>query len=150
MKQNLIAKNRKAYHNYFILDTYEAGIVLKGSEVKSLREGKVNLKDSYISINNYISIANGIHISSYSHTGFTGHDPYRPKLILLNKKEMNRLNQKVAEKGLTLIPLKMYFKGSWAKLEIGLAKGKKHYDKRESIKKKELKRDLDREMKNRK
>ena len=150
MKQNLIAKNRKAYHNYFILDTYEAGIVLKGSEVKSLREGKVNLKDSYISINNYISIANGIHISSYSHTGFTGHDPYRPKLILLNKKEMIRLNQKVAEKGLTLIPLKMYFKGSWAKLEIGLAKGKKHYDKRESIKKKELKRDLDREMKNRK
>ncbi len=150
MKHNLIAKNRKAYHNYFILDTYEAGIVLKGSEVKSLREGKVNLKDSYISINNYISIANGIHISSYSHTGFTGHDPYRPKLILLNKKEMIRLNQKVAEKGLTLIPLKMYFKGSWAKLEIGLAKGKKHYDKRESIKKKELKRDLDREMKNRK
>ena len=97
MKHNLIAKNRKAYHNYFILDTYEAGIVLKGSEVKSLREGKVNLKDSYISINNYISIANGIHISSYSHTGFTGHDPYRPKLILLNKKEMIRLNQKVAD-----------------------------------------------------
>ena len=150
MKDNLIAKNRKAYHNYFILDTYEAGIVLKGSEVKSLREGMVNLKDSYISINNYISIANGIHISPYSHTGFSGHDPYRPRLILLNKKEMIRLNQKVAEKGLTLIPLKMYFKGSWAKLEIALAKGKKHYDKRESIKRKELKRDLDRELKNRK
>ena len=144
MKSGIIATNRKAYHNYFIIDTYEAGIVLKGSEVKSLREGKVNLKDSYISIQNYTATLFGVHIGSYSHTGFSGHDPYRKRHLLLTKKEMNRLSQKVSVKGLTLIPVKMYFKGSWAKIEIALAKGKKTYDKRESIKRKDMKRDMER------
>ena len=148
MKTGLIATNRKAYHNYFIIDTCEAGIILKGSEVKSLREGKVNLKDSYISIRNYTATLIGLHISAYSHTGFSGHEPYRQRQLLLSKKEMTRLSQKVAEKGLTLIPVKMYFKGSWAKIEIALAKGKKTFDKRESIKRKDMKRDLDRELRN--
>ena len=148
MKSGIIATNRKAYHNYFIMDTYEAGIVLKGSEVKSLREGKVNLRDSYISIRNYTATLFGVHISAYSHTGFSGHDPYRKRQLLLTKKEMTRLSQKVSEKGLTLIPVKMYFKGSWAKIEIALAKGKKTFDKRESIKRKDMKRDLDRELRN--
>jgi SsrA-binding protein len=146
MKSGIIATNRKAYHDYFIIDTCEAGLILKGSEVKSLREGKVNLKESYISIRNYTATLIGMHISSYSHTGFTGHDPYRPRQLLLTKKEMARLSQKVAEKGLTLIPVKMYFKGSWAKIEIALAKGKKTFDKRESIKRKDMKRDTDREL----
>ena len=144
MKSGIIATNRKAYRDYFIIDTWEAGIILKGSEVKSLREGKVNLKDSYISIRNYTATLIGVHISAYSHTGFAGHDPYRPRQLLLTKKEMTRLSKKVAEKGLTLIPVKMYFKGSWAKIEIALAKGKKTFDKRESIKRKDMKRDMDR------
>jgi len=149
MISQLIATNKKAYHEYHILDTCEAGIVLKGSEVKSLRENKVNLKDSYIMIRNSIATLNGVHISTYSKTGFTGHDPYRTRQLLMSKKEMLVFSQKSAEKGYTIIPLKMYFNRKWAKIEIGLAKGKKIFDKRESIKRKDLKRDTERELRNR-
>tara|TARA_Y100001968_G_C18879650_1_gene491114 strand:+ start:34 stop:486 length:453 start_codon:yes stop_codon:yes gene_type:complete len=148
MNIKVIAKNKKAYYDYFIFDKYEAGIVLLGSEVKSIREGRVNLKDSYISIRKKNAIVNGLHINSYSHTGYNGHDPDRSKVLLLNKKEMLTLGQKISEKGLTLIPVRLYFKGSWIKLEIALAKGKKQYDKRETIKKKELKREINRQMRN--
>ncbi|MBH50020.1 MAG: SsrA-binding protein [Candidatus Marinimicrobia bacterium] len=149
MKSKIVATNKKAYHDYFIIDTCEAGIVLRGSEVKSIREGNINLKDSYITIHKFVVKMNGVHISRYSHSGYTDHDPYRERRLLLSKKETTQLSRKVAEKGFTLIPVKLYFKGSWAKVEIALAKGKKTYDKRESIKKKDLKRDIERELRRR-
>ena len=149
IKSGTIATNRKAYHDYFIIDTCEAGIVLKGSEVKSIREGNVNLKDSYVTIHKYVAIVNGMHISTYSHSGYSDHDPYRQRQLLLSKKETIQLSKKVAERGFTLIPVKLYFKKSWAKVEIAVAKGKKTYDKRESIKKKDLKRDTERELRRR-
>jgi SsrA-binding protein len=149
MISKLIATNKKAYREYHILDTCEAGIVLKGSEVKSLRENKVNLKDSYIMIRNSIATLNGVHISAYSNTGFIGHDPYRTRHLLMSKKEMLVFSQKSAEKGYTIIPLKLYFNKRWAKIEIGLAKGKKTFDKRESIKRRDMKRDTERELRTR-
>ena len=149
MNEKIISTNRKAFHEYFILEKYEAGIDLLGSEVKSLREGSANLKEGYVIIRNGNAILIGVHISPYSHTGFKGHDPVRDRQLLLNKREIFKLSKKVAEKGLTLIPLRMYFKNGWAKVEFGLAKGKKHYDKKESIKKRDIKRDTDREMRKR-
>jgi SsrA-binding protein len=146
MNERIIATNRKAFHEYFILDKFEAGIELLGSEVKSLREGSGNLKEGYVVIRDGNAILVGVRISPYSHTGFTGHDPLRDRQLLLQKKQIMKLARKVAEKGLTLIPLRMYFKGGWAKVEIGLAKGKRHYDKKESIKKRDIKRETDREV----
>jgi len=149
MNEKIIATNRKAYHEYFILEKYEAGIELFGSEVKSLREGGANIKEGYVLIREGIPLLIGVRISPYSHTGFQGHEPSRDRRLLLNRREINKLIKKTAEKGLTLIPLKMYFKDGWAKIEIGLAKGKKHYDKKESIKKRDMKRDTEREIRKR-
>ena len=141
MDQKGIATNKKAYHEYFILDKLEAGIELTGSEVKSLREGKASLKEGYVIIRDKEAFMMGVHISPYSHTGYSGHEPNRERRLLLTK-----LGQKIAEKGMTIIPLKLYFKKSWAKVEIGVAKGKKHYDKKAALKEKDIKRDTDREM----
>ncbi|MCJ7801712.1 MAG: SsrA-binding protein SmpB [Candidatus Marinimicrobia bacterium] len=146
MNEKIIATNRKAYHEFFILDKFEAGIELLGSEVKSLREGSGNLKEGYVVIREGNAVLIGVHISPYSHTGFTGHDPLRDRQLLLNKKEIIKLVKKVSEKGLTLIPLRMYFKNGWVKVEIGLAKGKHHYDKKDSIKKRDIKRETEREV----
>ena len=146
MNERVIATNRKAFHEFFILDKFEAGIELVGSEVKSLREGSGNLKEGYVVIRDGNAVLVGVRISPYSHTGFTGHDPLRDRQLLLQKKQILKLARKVAEKGLTLIPLRMYFKNGWVKVEIGLAKGKRHYDKKESIKKRDIKRETDREV----
>lgn len=146
MNEKIIATNRKAFHEYFILEKYEAGIDLSGSEVKSLREGAANIKEGYVLIREGNAMLIGVRISPYSHTGFKGHEPSRDRQLLLNKREIIKLSKKVAEKGLTLIPLRMYFKNGWAKIEIGLAKGKRHYDKKESIKNRDIKRDTEREI----
>ena len=149
MNEKIIATNRKAYHEFFILDKFEAGIELLGSEVKSLREGSGNLKEGYVIIRDGNAVLIGVHISPYSHTGFQGHDPLRDRQLLLNKREIIKLLKKVSEKGLTLIPLRMYFKNGWVKVEIGLAKGKHHYDKKDSIKKRDIKRETEREVRKR-
>ena len=147
MKNTTIAKNRKAFHEYTINETYEAGIQLKGSEVKSIREGKASLKQSYIVIRRKEAWLKGCHIASYSHTGFEGHDTIRNRKLLLHKYEISRIESKLAEKGLTAIPTKLYFKGGIIKLEFGLAKGKKLYDKRATKKKRDVERDIQRAMK---
>ncbi|MBI4689477.1 MAG: SsrA-binding protein SmpB [Nitrospirae bacterium] len=146
---NIVCQNRKAYHDYHIEEMVEAGIALLGTEVKSLREGKGNLKDSYVTVKeNEIFLLN-CHISPYSHGNITNHDPLRTRKLLLHRKEIERLKGKVAQKGYTLIPLKIYFKGSMAKVEVGLAKGKRFYEKRETIKEREAKRMIERAMKSR-
>ncbi len=147
MKNTTIAKNRKAFHEYTINETYEAGIQLKGSEVKSIREGKASLKQSYIVIRRKEAWLKGCHIASYSHTGFEGHDTIRNRKLLLHKYEISRIESKLAEKGLTAIPTKLYFKGGIIKLEFGLAKGKKLYDRRATKKKRDVERDIQRAMK---
>ena len=147
MKNTTIARNRKAFHEYTINETYEAGIQLKGSEVKSIREGKASLKQSYIVIRKKEAWLKGCHIASYSHTGFEGHETIRNRKLLLHKYEISRIESKLAEKGLTAIPTKLYFKGGIIKLEFGLAKGKKLYDKRATKKKRDVERDIQRAMK---
>ncbi len=145
--EQVVSTNRKAYHDYFIEETYEAGITLLGTEVKSLREGKVNLKDSYAFIKgNEIFLLN-CHISPYSHGNIQNHDPLRTRKLLLHRKEINKLWGELTQKGLTLIPLKIYFKKGKAKVEIGLCKGKKQYEKREVLKEKEARREIERHMK---
>ncbi len=143
----IIAQNRKAFHDYSIEETVEAGIQLTGTEVKSLREGKANLKDSYVIVKNGEVFLFNCHISPYSHGNIMNHDPLRTRKLLLHKKEISRLQGKAAIKGYSLIPLKLYFKGSHVKVEVGLARGKKQYEKRESIKKKEADREIERAMK---
>ena len=147
MNTKLIAKNPTAKHNYEILDTYETGIVLSGTEIKSIRLGKVNLKDSYASISNGECYVYNLHISPYEHGNIYNKDPLRPKKLLLHKKEIIRLEQKVKEKSFTLVPTKIYFKRGRVKVEICLGKGKKNYDKRESEKEKDQKRTIDKAMK---
>ena len=147
MKNTTIATNRKAFHEYVIIETYEAGIQLVGSEVKSIRESKVSLKQSYIVIRAKEAWLKGCHIASYSHTGFEGHETVRNRKLLLHKYEINRIEAKLAEKGLTAVPTKLYFKGGIIKVEFGLAKGKKLYDKRASKKKRDVERDIQRAMK---
>ncbi len=142
----LIANNKKAYHDYFIEETYEAGIALHGTEVKSCRMGKCSIKESFIRIENGEVIAYGLHISPYEKGNIFNRDPLRPKKLLLHKYEINRLAGKIKEKGYTLIPLKVYLKGSLVKVEIGLAKGKKLYDKRREIAKKDQKREAERDF----
>ncbi|MCX8070168.1 MAG: SsrA-binding protein SmpB [Thermodesulfovibrionales bacterium] len=145
----IITQNRKAYHDYFIEETYEAGIVLKGTEVKSIREGRINLKDSYVIIKDLEALLLNCHISPYSHGNIMNHDPLRTRKLLLNKKEIVRLLGKTQQKGYSIVPLKVYFKGPHAKVEIGLAKGKREYEKRDSIKEREAKREIDKVMKSR-
>ena len=143
----LIANNKKAYHDYFIEDTYEAGIALHGTEVKSVRMGKCSIKESFIRIENGEVIVYGMHISPYEKGNIFNRDPLRPKKLLLHRSEINKLNGKIAEKGFTIVPLKVYLKGSLIKVEIGLARGKKLYDKREDIRRKDIKREAQRDFK---
>ena len=137
MNTKLIAKNPTAYHNYNIEDTFECGIVLTGTEIKSIRAGKVNLKDTYVNIKNGEAFIYGMHISPYEHGNIFNKDPLRTRNLLLNKKEINKLLGYVSQKGLSLIPIKLYFKNNFVKLELGIGKGKKLYDKREDIAKKD-------------
>ncbi len=143
----IICKNRKAFFNFEIEDTFEAGICLMGSEVKSLRDGKANLSDSYGKIRNGEIFLVDCHISPYSQANRENHEPLRDRKLLLHKREIKKLTGKVAERGYSLVPLRMYFKNGKVKLEMGLARGKKNYDKRESIKKKDQRRELERMMK---
>ena len=143
----IIANNKKAYHDYFIEETYEAGISLHGTEVKSLRMGKCSVKESFIRIENGEVIAYGLHISPYEKGNIFNRDPLRPKKLLLHRSEINKISGKISEKGYTLVPLKVYLKGSLIKVEIGLAKGKKLYDKRQDIAKKDQRREAERSFK---
>ena len=145
----VVCQNRKAYHDYHIEETLEAGIALLGTEVKAIREGKVNLKDSYVIVKDSEVLLLNCHISPYSHGNIMNHDPLRTRKLLLHRREIERLRGKAAVKGFTLIPLKLYFKGSYAKVEIGLAKGKQLFEKRETIKEREAKREIARAMKSR-
>jgi len=142
-----IAQNKKAYHDYFVEDTYEAGISLAGTEVKSIRAGKVNLKDSYISLKTGEAIIIGMHISPYEKGNIFNKDPLRDRKLLLHKREISKLIGLSQQDGYTIIPLKMYFKNSYVKLEIGVCKGKKDYDKRAAIAEKDSKRRIDRALK---
>lgn len=144
----IIADNRKARHDYFIIETYEAGIELFGTEVKSLRAGGVNLKDSYCDIDNGELFALGVHISPYEQGNIFNRDPMRPKKLLMHKKEIMKLTGLVSRDGYTLVPLSLYFKGSRVKMAVGLCRGKKLYDKRDSIAKRDADRDIERAMKN--
>ena len=143
----LIANNTKAYHDYFILDTYETGISLAGTEVKSLRMGKCSIKESFVRIENGEVFIYGMHISPYEKGNIFNKDPLRPRKLLLHKYEINKLLGKTKEKGIAIVPLKVYFKGSLVKVEIGLAKGKKLYDKRQDIAKKDQQREASRDFK---
>ncbi|HHT53930.1 MAG TPA: SsrA-binding protein SmpB [Clostridiales bacterium] len=145
----VIAQNRKARHDYFVDDNYEAGIALCGTEVKSIRAGAVNLKDSYCTIKNGELYAVGMHISPYEKGNIFNHNPLRDKKLLMHKKEILKLAGLVNQKGYTLVPLSLYFSGSRVKLEVGLCRGKKLYDKRETIAKKEAELEIERRMRNR-
>lgn len=143
----LIANNKKAYHEYFILETFEAGVALHGTEVKSLRMGKGSIKESFVRIEHGEVFVYGMHISPYEKGNIFNKDPLRPKKLLLHKSEINKLTGKINEQGVTIVPLKIYFKDALVKVEIGLAKGKKLYDKRESIAKKDQQREAQRDFK---
>lgn len=143
----VIADNRKAFHDYFIEEKYEAGIALSGTEVKSLRAGKVNLKDSYCTIKDGEIFLVGVNISHYEHGNRFNLDPMRTRKLLMHKNEIIRLYSTIKQDGLTLVPTKMYFKDSKVKVEVGLARGKKNYDKRDSLAEKQAKRDIDRALK---
>lgn len=149
MSEKLVCKNRKAEHDYDIEEVYQAGIVLLGPEVKSLRQGRANLKDSYAKIKAGEVFLYNMHISPYPHAHNVNLDPTRTRKLLLKKKEIKRLIGKTQEKGYTLIPLKVYFSGKWAKVDIGLAKGRKKVDKRRILKERELKREMDQFIKKR-
>jgi len=145
--QKLVANNKKAFHDYFIDETYEAGIALHGTEVKSMRMGKCSIKESFIRIENGEVYVYGMHISPYEKGNIFNKDPLRVKKLLMHKYEINKLAGKIAEKGYTLVPLQVYFKDGRAKVEIGLARGKKLYDKRQDIAKKDQRREHEREFK---
>lgn len=145
----VIAENRKAYHDYFIDEKFECGIVLSGTEVKSLRMGKVNLKDSYVTVKEGEMWLIGVHISPYEMGNRFNLDPMRSRKLLMHKKEIIKLFSKIKLEGITLVPTKCYFKDGKVKFEVGLARGKKDYDKRDTLAKKQAQRDIDRAMKNR-
>jgi SsrA-binding protein len=148
--EKAVATNRKAYHDYFVEEKFEAGIMLQGTEVKSLRDGRVNLQDSYASVKGGEAFLHHCHISPYSHGNLMNHEPLRTRKLLLHRKEINKLLSKTQQQGLTLIPLRIYFsKRGLAKVEIGLAKGKKQHDRRASIKSREASREVERAMKDR-
>jgi len=138
-----VATNRRARHDYEILDTIEAGIQLRGSEVKTLREGRASLQDAYAEVDGGEAVLH-MQIPAYSHTGYDGHEPTRPRKLLLHRKEIDQLARRLAERGLTLVPLRLYFKHHLVKVELGVAKGKRAYDKRQAIAKRDAAREMDR------
>jgi SsrA-binding protein len=145
----VVSQNKKAYHDYFIEETYEAGIVLQGTEIKSIRAGKCNLKDSYARIQNGEAWLYSMHVSPYEQGNRYNHDPLRPRKLLLHGKEIAKLYGEAKETGMALVPLKIYLKNGFAKVLLGLAKGKKNYDKRETLKKKEANREIERAFRDR-
>lgn len=147
MGEKLICNNKKAYHDYFVEEKFEAGMVLYGTEVKSLRQGKANLNDAFVQIRSGEAFLNNLHISPYEFGNRENQDPDRLRKLLMHKKEIIKLFSKIREQGYTVIPLRLYFKNGMVKAEIGLAKGKKLYDKREDLKKKDHKREVDQAMK---
>ena len=149
MTVKVIANNRKAFHNYHIGDRYEAGLVLTGSEIKSIRMGRISLGDAYVKPENGELWLHNIHITRYEASSYLGHEPKRPRKLLLHKKEIKNLTGQIAEKGLTIVPTRLYIKGHVAKVEIALARGKRQYDKRESIARREVERELARATKRR-
>ncbi|KMY51762.1 SsrA-binding protein SmpB [Peribacillus loiseleuriae] len=144
-----LAQNKKAYHDYFIEETFEAGIVLQGTEIKSIRAGKANLKDSFAKIERGELYLHNMHVSPYEQGNRYNHDPLRTRKLLLHRKEINKLIGETKETGYTIVPLKVYLKNGFAKVLIGLGKGKKQYDKREDLKRKEAKRDIERAFRDR-
>ncbi|GAB6184164.1 SsrA-binding protein SmpB [Thermodesulfovibrio hydrogeniphilus] len=148
MSIKIVCQNKKAYADYDIEETIEAGVVLTGTEVKALREGRANIKDSYVIIKDGEAFLLNCHISPYSHGNIFNHDPVRTRKLLLHKREIQRLAGKIQQKGYSLIPLKIYFKGPYAKVEIAIARGRKKYEKRDIIKKKEAQREIERALKN--
>lgn len=147
-EDNQIAKNPTAYHNYEILETYEAGLVLSGTEIKSIRAGKINLKDSYADIDKNGEVyAHNVHISPYEHGNIYNKNPLRPKKLLLNRREINKLVGAITQKGYTLVPIDVHFSKNYVKMTLGVGKGKKLFDKREDLKKKEDQRKIERYMK---
>ena len=148
-EQRILASNRKAYHDYFLDDAQEAGMVLTGTEIKSVREGKLNLRDSYVQIRGGQAFLMNAHISPYSQGNRANPDPKRDRKLLLHKREIRRLQAAVQEKGLTIVPLRVYLKNNRAKVEIALARGKKLYDKREAIAKRDVDREVRAELKSR-
>lgn len=148
-KSSLIAENRRAYHEYHVLESFEVGLSLTGTEVKSLRMGRANLSDSFARIEKGEVWLHHMHVSPYTHGNRYNPDPMRPRKLLMKRSEISRLIGKTKEQGLTLIPLKLYWKGDWAKLELGLCKGKQLYDKREALAAKSTKREIERALKER-
>jgi SsrA-binding protein len=149
LAQSSIAENRKAYHDYHLLETFEAGVALLGTEVKAIREGRANLRDSFARVDNGEVYLYNVNISPYSHRGYADHEPLRPRKLLLHRNEIRKLIGKTVEKGMTLVPVRMYFKNGRVKVAISLAKGKKEYDKRETIKRRESDRETRAAMKSR-
>jgi SsrA-binding protein len=149
MSIKTVATNRKAYHNYSIQDTFEAGISLTGTEIKSVRAGRVSLVQAYVKPDKGEVWLLNVHIARYEAASYLSHEPTRPRKLLLHRKEIDSLNSRIAERGLTLVPLRMYLKDSIAKIEIALARGKKLHDKRESIQQRETEREIDRRLKRR-
>lgn len=149
MSQRLVAKNKKAFYEFEVLERYEAGLALQGTEVKSLREGKVNLKESFARVKNGEVWLEGCHISPYTHGNIHNHDPIRPRKLLLHRREISQLIGKVEQKGLTLVPLSLYFTKGKAKLELAVARGKKLHDKRETARRKAMERDIQAQLKGR-
>lgn len=145
----VLAQNKKANHDYFIEETYEAGIVLQGTEIKSMRNGRLNLKDSYVRIHKGEAFLHNMHISHYEQGNRYNHDPLRTRKLLLHRKQISELMEESKDIGYAIVPLKVYLKNGYAKVLIGLARGKKKYDKREDLKKKEAKRDIDRAFRDR-
>ena len=146
--EKIMARNKKAYHDYFIDEEYEAGIELWGTEVKSIRAGRVNLKDSYVSLKGGEAVLLGVHISPYEQGSMWNADPERPRRLLLHRREINRLIGLTQQQGYTLIPLKVYFKNQYIKVSVGLCRGKKNYDKRDAMAKRDAQRRMDRALKN--
>lgn len=149
MSIKVVATNRKARHEYFILDTYEAGIALQGSEIKSIRAGKISLAEAYINIDDHEAWLQNAHIATYNQAGHFNHDPIRPRKLLLHRAEINRLWNQVRQKGVTIIPLRVYLKEGLAKVEIASAKGKKLYDKRAEIARRDVDREIQRQLRRR-
>ena len=145
----LIAQNRKARHDYSIIDTVEAGLVLQGTEIKSIRNGRINLKDGFARIRNGEAFLYNVHISPYEQGNIFNKDPYRPRRLLMHRREINKLMGLIAQQGYTLIPLSLYFKGSRVKVQLGLCKGKKLYDKRDDMARRAGQRDIDRALRDR-
>ena len=148
-KGNVVAQNRKASHDYIIVDTLEAGIVLQGTEIKSIRNSRINLKDGFIRIRNGEAFLSNVHISPYEQGNIFNHDTLRTRKLLLHKKQIHKLETEAKNAGMTIVPLRVYLKDGFAKVLIGLAKGKKDYDKRESLKRKDQERQIQRVLKNR-